>query len=910
LTGYPPELLDLELDLEADLGVDTVKQAEVFAAVRSRFGVERDESLKLRDFPTLNHVIGWISSKIEQPEPVAEPVVASAPQVDAQATDERFPRRVPIPVLRPAIDVCVESGVVLNADARVVVMADEGGVADQLVSRLEQLQVTPLVLSAGVETAALTATLDQWLADGPVHGVYWLAALDDEGPVDEFDLGGWREALRRRVKNLYTTMRACYASAPFLVSATRMGGQHGYDEAGATAPLGGAVSGFTKAYHREQPDALVKAVDVPLGYAADRIADALVAETQRDAGCVEVGLVDDGTRWTLALTEQPVSNGHTGMRLGADTVFAITGAAGSIVSAIVADLAAVSGGTFHLLDLTPEPERSDTDVRRFSTDRDGLMTDIAARLKERGERPTPVLVGKELARIERSAAALAAIEAIEAAGGVAHYYQVDLTDPDVVSSAVADIARTSGHVDVLLHAAGLEISRSLPDKQPGEYDLVFDVKTEGWFNLLHAARELPLGAVVAFSSVAGRFGNAGQTDYSAANDLLCKLVSNMRRTRPTVRALAIDWTAWGGIGMATRGSIPKIMEMAGVQMLDPQIGVPWIRHELTDGGRHGEVVVAGGLGMLAAAPRTAGGLEPSVLVDAGPMIGSVELVEDGLVVRTTLDPVQQPFLNDHRIDGVAVLPGVMGLEAFAEVARLLAPKWHVTALEDVDFLAPLKFYRDEPRELTIRARAVRDHTDIAVRCTLEAQRLLPGSSEPQRTVHFTGEVILSRTPMEPEHAAPITEPKSTVGSDRVYELYFHGPAYQVVGATWRDHAASVAQFASELPPNSASGGPTAILPRLVELCFQGAGLLEAAETGRLALPQRVDCLRIVADPPPGALYATATQSGDGFDCIVQDAAGQVVLALDGYRTVATPATVPDELRQALASSGKPELSPA
>ena len=63
MTGYPPDLLDLDLDLEADLGVDTVKQAEVFAAVRERFGVERDESLSLRDFPTLAHVIGWVRDK-------------------------------------------------------------------------------------------------------------------------------------------------------------------------------------------------------------------------------------------------------------------------------------------------------------------------------------------------------------------------------------------------------------------------------------------------------------------------------------------------------------------------------------------------------------------------------------------------------------------------------------------------------------------------------------------------------------------------------------------------------------------------------------------------------------------------------------------------------------------------------
>jgi NAD(P)-dependent dehydrogenase (short-subunit alcohol dehydrogenase family) len=86
----------------------------------------------------------------------------------------------------------------------------------------------------------------------------------------------------------------------------------------------------------------------------------------------------------------------------------------------------------------------------------------------------------------------------------------------------------------------LEISRSLADKEPQEFDLVFDVKTEGFFNILHAARDLPIGAIVAFSSVAGRFGNAGQTDYSAANDLLCKLTSHLRRTRPDTRAIAID----------------------------------------------------------------------------------------------------------------------------------------------------------------------------------------------------------------------------------------------------------------------------------------------------------------------------------------------------------------------------------
>ena len=93
MTGYPADLLDLDLDLEADLGVDTVKQAEVFAAVRERFGVERDESLSLRDFPTLAHVIGWVRDKTGlQPVAVAEPAPAGSPS------------RVTEPPVEPAAD--------------------------------------------------------------------------------------------------------------------------------------------------------------------------------------------------------------------------------------------------------------------------------------------------------------------------------------------------------------------------------------------------------------------------------------------------------------------------------------------------------------------------------------------------------------------------------------------------------------------------------------------------------------------------------------------------------------------------------------------------------------------------------------------------------------------------------------
>ena len=92
MTGYPAELLDLDLDLEADLGVDTVKQAEVFAAVRDRFNVERDENLQLRDFPTLTHVIGWVRDKTGiQPVTAGSAVAAAATATPAATASAHRP---------------------------------------------------------------------------------------------------------------------------------------------------------------------------------------------------------------------------------------------------------------------------------------------------------------------------------------------------------------------------------------------------------------------------------------------------------------------------------------------------------------------------------------------------------------------------------------------------------------------------------------------------------------------------------------------------------------------------------------------------------------------------------------------------------------------------------------------------
>ena len=936
-TGYPKDMLDLDLDLEADLGIDTVKQAEMFAAVRAAYNIPRDENLKLRDFPTLAHVIKFAQDRVAPAAPAPAPApeirgvvspreeAAAAPAALTPAKPglasfeaaNSIPRRVPVPSLRPPLQLCKQTGVSLAAGRRVVIMPDLGGVADALTERLQAFGVEVLRIDREADAQALDENLKAWLAGGGIHGVYWLPALDHEGELFEMDSEAWRSAIRVRLKSFYLTLRTLYEQiAPtgtFLVSATRLGGQHGYDPAGAFAPLGGAVAGITKTYKRERKDTLVKVADFEAGCAAKHVAELLIEETLRDPGAVEIGY-KQGERWTISLQEQPAADGQPGLTLNKDTVFLVTGAAGSIVSAITADLAAASGGTFYLLDLVPKPDPNHPDLKKFASDKEGLKRDLFARIQASGKRATPAMIEKELAGLERAQAANSAIAAVTAAGGTAHYFSVDLRDGDAVAHIAHAIQHQSGRIDVLLHAAGMERSHFLPDKDPKEFDLVFDVKADGWFNLLRAIGDMPLGATVAFSSIAGRFGNAGQADYSSANDLLCKITSSFRTTRPATRGLAIDWTAWGGIGMATRGSIPKMMEVAGIDMLPPQAGIPLIRRELTTGGTRGEVLIGQRLGLMLDEFDPSGGLDPAALASdprlaaPGPMRGNIVSanVNGGITLETALDPAEQPFLHDHQIEGTPVLPGVMGVEAFAEAATSMLPGWRVEAVEDVEFLAPFKFYRAEKRTLTVQALITPCGDGLVADCRLLGARQLPGRDEPQVTTHFTGRVRLTRRPPEPA-TGPVPELRGAfVEAADIYRVYFHGPAYRVMEEAWCNGGRIVGRMAKQLPDNHRPPEmPTVLSPRLIELCFQTAGIWELGVQGRFGLPQHVDKIVPLRSPDgfEGSLHAIAVprpQDG-GFDIEVADSAGARYLKLEGYRTVALPSGFDAEAVKALQS---------
>jgi len=270
-------------------------------------------------------------------------------------------------------------------------------------------------------------------------------------------------------------------------------------------------------------------------------------------------------------------------------------------------------------------------------------------------------------------------------------------------------------------------------------------------------------------------------------------------------------------------------------------------------------------------------------------------MDGALTVETRLDPAEQGFLRDHAMDGTPLLPGVMGIEAFTEVAALALPGWRPVEVTGVEFLAPCKFYRDEPRTVTVTVAYRRDGDDLVAHCRLTASRPLPNQPEPQVTTHFTGDVRLARLPSADAtaEAAPVGN-GAGVGALDIYGVYFHGPAFQVLDRAWLGEHGLVGLYADGLPVDHVPADRIEVSsPRLIELVFQTAGVWEIGHDGRFGLPRHVD--RIVLHQslgtPHGRVAARVTTDDGGFGAQVVDENGAVLLELSGYRTVELPGGV-------------------
>ena len=230
------------------------------------------------------------------------------------------------------------------------------------------------------------------------------------------------------------------------------------------------------------------------------------------------------------------------------------------------------------------------------------------------------------------------------------------------------------------------------------------------------------------------------------------------------------------------------------------------------------------------------------------------------------------------------------------------------------FNAAFKFFRHEPRTLQLHARLIASADGVTAECRLIGTHTVPAQAEPQTTVHFTGRVRLSRLPLKPERAqAPVEMGEQRVGARDIYRVYFHGPAYRVLGSAWRHDGKTIGRLAANLPPQHVPAArPTLASPRLIELCFQTAGLWDLGLNGRLSLPHHVDRVTIFEPGEPADTPLLAVVRPDevrtGFDADVVDGTGRVFVRLRGYRTVEVPGGFDSAVLEPLRASMAPTVA--
>ncbi|HTM52784.1 MAG TPA: phosphopantetheine-binding protein, partial [Pirellulales bacterium] len=102
-TGYPPEVVELDADMEADLGIDSIKKAQLFGELAEYFDVQPGENLTLDDFPTLRHVMSFLVGASAKSSAVSNGAAASVAPAPARAvkaaasTRSMAPTAVPTP---------------------------------------------------------------------------------------------------------------------------------------------------------------------------------------------------------------------------------------------------------------------------------------------------------------------------------------------------------------------------------------------------------------------------------------------------------------------------------------------------------------------------------------------------------------------------------------------------------------------------------------------------------------------------------------------------------------------------------------------------------------------------------------------------------------------------------------------
>jgi len=854
-TGYPPEMLEWEANLEADLGIDSIKRVEIIAALRRLVLPELEEPPgwfmeKMTAARSMRAIVEGVRELVEalpaSTEPAAEEKDRDTVPDDAGADSPRAPRCVvgvretPYRSRRPKQ---VPEGVLLLTD-------DGRGVAQALQQHWHVAGGRAAILETSALASAETTreAVERVRKErGRIVGVVHLLPMQHATLFPGIDAEQWNRYVENEIRGALFLIQAvvpeCNASVDgsFFFSAFSVGGGDfdAGDDSECMFPWRGGLAGLLKCAAKEWEQVRFRAIDldeIPNGQLEE-----IILREWAEPAPVEVGY-----RNARRLALQPVRSEFPEERPGTDccpidsgSVVVATGGGRGITAEAVLEVARHTRATFILLARSPKPAGEENPHLRGVEDRQQLRRVLAESLRSGNPSITPGQIEEEVSQVLAARGIRRTLRALEALGSSAEYIQCDVRDSRLFEHALRDIQRRFGKIDAVIHGAGLIEDKYIVDKTADSFDRVVSTKTEPLLTLTKVLDPGCLKVFMLFSSVAGLMGNAGQADYAAANEMLNRLARRIQHFWH-VKAVSINWGPWAGTGMVTE-EVARQFRARGVGMVSVQAGRRAVWEEiLHQSDPHARVIVGEG-DWLEEADRApaATGIDPNRL----PLIAApnISTADDGtLEARVVLEPSRQRFLRDHVIDGSPVLPLAFAVELMAESIVAAAPGWHVIRVTNVRMLSGV-VVEGARRELLVQVQPLEQKGGEGA---WRSRIVDPGM--PFRAL-YEGVVHMARRPAVSYPTAPAFDafeesfPLSV--ADAYREWLFHGPLFQVIeelrgmGADGVEGVVRPADWTEPLGEGALDNG--ILVPLLLDAGPQLAMLWSRARFDTSPLPHRI-----------------------------------------------------------------------
>ncbi|HYL97379.1 MAG TPA: SDR family NAD(P)-dependent oxidoreductase, partial [Blastocatellia bacterium] len=633
-TGYPPNMLDVNLNLEADLGIDSIKHLEIIAVLQQSSPQALQEKIQecietLVRTKTLGGIVELLTSAEEGPIGEKSDGFGDNGQQDRPADHGQSAIKRRKQELNKTAEVSrfllkldrAPAGIsahFIATNSILMITDDELGVAPALAAELERRGGRPVIvrqanavskLSDNIYAADLTDSQQVCALlelvrrhNGPLDALIHLLPLSPGQKFEEMEIEEFEARARVEVNSLLYLAQAAAVDLKQssniqghkLLAASWFGcerfqpGQRGP----RSSVLSAGVSGLVKTMALEWPDVGCKVVRLDLNEPVESLASQLVQEMGVEAREREI-TYKGAERYVKRSERAPLLSAEPrGPIVDDSSVILITGGARGITAATAMDMAERYRPTLLLVGRSPLPlVEESAETAELITPKE-IKAVLIEQLRRSGVSPGPAQVESNYVRLIRDREIRRNIAAIREFGGRIEYHQVDVRDGRAFETLIKDIYAKYGRLDGVIHGAGVIEDKLIEEKSPDSFDRVFSTKVSSAFVLARNLRP-DVRFLVFFSSVAGAFGSRGQADYAAANEVLNKLAVYLD-SQWEGRVVAINWGPWEGLGMVTEEA-RRQFAARGVQMIAPVAGQRAFDQEIRLG-RKGEVEVVLGDG--------------------------------------------------------------------------------------------------------------------------------------------------------------------------------------------------------------------------------------------------------------------------------------------------------------------------